>query len=170
MADDLKIAEETTKDLLGSLGFSNVGLEVQVEEEEGLSINIEAPPEDSGILIGFHGETITALERIISQMVYKRLGEWKRIAINIGDYREKRQKALESMAQNASQRVKLTKQPVDLPYLDSSERRFIHLILSDDPDVETASDGVGKGRRLIISLKKQETKSQKESKMDEKTK
>jgi predicted RNA-binding protein Jag len=59
------------------------------------------------------------------------------------------------MSVNAAQRVKQTNQTIVMPYLTSSERRFIHLTLVDDPDVKTFSDGEGRSRRLIISPKEE---------------
>ena len=161
MADEGKIVKQTAQHLLESLGFTETEIGVEKEKTEGeeevvINIKIEASPEDTGMLIGFHGETLAALQLIVSQMVYKKLGSWRRVIVNIGDYREKREVALREMATNAASRAKLTGSPVMLPYLGSNERRLIHLALSEDPDVETTSQGTGRGRRLSVSLKRQE--------------
>lgn len=169
MEDDKELIKQTTKKLLKKLGFSNIGVEVKTGNEDPIEVQIDASPEDSGILIGFHGETLSALQLIVGQLVYKNLGEWRRIVLNIGDYREKRQRSLETMAINASQRAKQTNQPVVLPYLTSSERRLIHLSLANDPDVKTYSEGEGRRRRLII-IPKEEEDEKKRKKMDEKDK
>jgi spoIIIJ-associated protein len=171
MKDEQKLIKQTTQDLLEKLGLAKLDVEVSSGEEDTVEVRIEATPEDSGMLIGFHGETLSALELVISQIVYKKLGEWRRIIVDIGDYRQKRQESLKAMAVNASQQVKQNNHAVIMPYLTSSERRFIHLTLADDPDVETFSEGVGRGRRLVISPKEKEGRLQKEkSKMDEKDK
>jgi len=162
MADEGKIVKQIAQHLLASLGFTETEIGVEKEKTEGeeetaTNVKIEASPEDTGMLIGFHGETLAALQLIASQMVYKKLGTWRRIIVNIGDYREKREVALREMATNAAQRVKLTGSPMMLPYLGSNERRLIHMALSEDPDVETISQGTGRGRRLSVSLKRQAT-------------
>lgn len=156
MEDDLKFIEQTTQELLEKLGFSDSNVRAKSANEDMVEVQLEVSPQDSGMLIGFHGETLSALQLIISHMVYQKLGEWRRLLFNIGDYREERQKSLESMAVNAAQRVKQTKQSIVMPYLTSSERRLIHLTLSDDPDVKTYSDGEGRSRRLIICPKEEE--------------
>lgn len=141
---------QQAKELLSTIGFPDAGVTATEGEEGVIEVAIEVPPEQSGFLIGFHGETLASLQLVIGQMVYKRLGEWQRILVNIGDYREKRERSLQEMADNAAQRVKITQQPVTLPYLSSSERRLVHLALADDEEVETSSEGSGRGRRLTI--------------------
>ena len=169
MESDVSTIEQTVKELLESLGFSQVEIKAESGEEETTEVQIEVSPEDSGMLIGFPGETLSALQLVVGQMVFKKLGEWRRVVINIGDYREKRAKSLETMALNASERVRMTKQAIVLPYLTSSERRLIHVSLSSDPDVQTYSEGEGRRRRLVISPKEEKGKKEQEQKMDEKT-
>lgn len=153
MQDTSEVITQTTKELLELLDFPDSGVVVTQEQEGTINVAIEVSPEQSGILIGFHGETLASLQLIIAQVVYKRLGQWQRILVNIGDYREKRERSLKEMAENAAQRVKLTQKPVILPYLSSSERRLIHLSLADDPEIETFSEGMGRARRLTIHPK-----------------
>lgn len=146
---------DLAKNLLDQLDFQNIELEV-TKDDEAIHIQLITSLEDSGMLIGFHGETLAALQLILGQMAYKKFGEWKKIFVNIGDYRQKRQEALKNMAQNSAKRVKLTNQPLTLPYLRSNERRIIHMTLSEDPEVETTSEGEGRERRLIINPSAQE--------------
>lgn len=173
MKKDLETVEKISKDLLKRLGFPEAEISLSQDEEQRIHLQINVPVQDSGLLIGFHGETISALQLIIGQMVASKLGEWKPIIVNIGDYREKREEALKNMALNVAFRVKESNQPVTMPYLNSSERRTVHLILSEDQDVETFSEGEGRQRRLIVALKKQtDNHKQEESKekMDEEKK
>ncbi|OGY19070.1 MAG: hypothetical protein A3F04_00840 [Candidatus Chisholmbacteria bacterium RIFCSPHIGHO2_12_FULL_49_9] len=158
--DERTLAENTAKELLEKLGFSNATIATTEDEEKRLNIQIDVEPEDSGMLIGFHGETLQAMQLILSQMIYKQAGQWRTITVNIGDYRQKRQLALESMAANAAQRVKLTGLSLTLPYLSSYERRLIHLAISQDPGLETFSQGEGKDRRLVIAPKKDMVKEE----------
>lgn len=166
MSQDNEIIEETASELLQKLGFSPESIEVHSDDQEVYHLDLEVQEEDSGILIGHHGDTLHALQMIISQIVFQKLGEWRRLVVNIGDYREKRRLALENLAQNAAQRSKLSSQTIVLPYLNSAERRIIHLTLSEDPDVETWSEGKGRARRLNIKLK-QESDSQPEEEKNE---
>jgi spoIIIJ-associated protein len=94
MKDELKLIKQTTQELLEKLGFSDLNIKVQSTDEEVVNVQIEVSPQDSGMLIGFHGETLSSLQLIVSQIVYKKLDKWHRLVINIGDYRQKREKSL----------------------------------------------------------------------------
>lgn len=156
MEDKKKIVEQTTRDLLDKLGFSKATIEVSDEEQDVILVQIETPENESGILIGFHGETISALQLIISQIVHKQMDDFQRISLNIGDYRQKREESLKTMALNVAQKVKQTKTPTSLPQLSGNDRRIVHITLADDPEVETTSQGEGRERRLVVSLKNSE--------------
>lgn len=118
--------------------------------EDGFIVQLQLSPADSGILIGYHAETLNHFQLILSLIVHQQLKSWYRLTVNINDYRQNREATLTEMAHNAAQRVRLTGQEVVMPYLDSFERRFIHLALSQEPDLETVSLGEGRDRRLVI--------------------
>ena len=146
----LKQIQKITEELLEKLQVKS-NLKVEVDETETVHINIET--EETGILIGYHGETLSAFQLILGLMIYKKLGSWTKIVVNVGDYRERRQEVLFQMAQNAVDRVKTTNESVILPYLNSGERRIIHIYLQENPDVITESEGEGENRRLVIKKK-----------------
>ncbi len=105
------------------------------------------------LLIGYHGENLSAMQLIFGQHLHSLTGQWLNLSININDYRERRQFTLHSLADSAVSRVIATGQPHSLPPMPSSERRIIHLYLADHPKVSTFSQGVGKNRSLVISPK-----------------
>ena len=80
--------------------------------------------------------------------------KWQRIVVDVGDWREKREEQLRRMALSAAQRVKFSKESVAMSYLNSAERRIIHIALAENPDVETRSEGEKRERRLVIEPKK----------------
>lgn len=160
MDKQAQVIEKVAADLLEKMGFTSVKISSKKDENEVILLQIDIPPEESGLLIGFHGETISALQLIIGQLVLKELGEWKQINLNILDYKQRREEALETMSLNATQKAVETEQSIALPYLNGSERRFIHLTLSENQDVETSSEGEGRQRRLIISPKKSPKKDE----------
>ena len=134
------------------LAVLEITANLKIEEKDGI-FNLELETENPGILIGYHGETLSAFQLILSMMTYRELGEWSRIVVNIGDYRQRRQEALERMAASACQKVKFSGQEYELPPMSAGERRIIHLALSDHPDVETESRGEGRERRVAIKPK-----------------
>lgn len=150
--DNQKVVKKAATELLELLGFKKATIKLSQDEGEVIHVDIDCP--DPGILIGYRGETISSLQLILSLIVYKKLGQWQRVVVNVGDYREKRKESLEKLALNTVQRVKFSGEEVVLPYLNAGERRIIHLTLADHPDVVTESRGEGRERRLVIKPKK----------------
>lgn len=138
-----KIAEE----LLNRLGIQT---KIDIKEDNEGKINLQLEAAEPGILIGYHGETLAAIQLIISLIAFKKIGEWTRILVNVGDYWEKRQESLERMASSVAQKVKFSGQAQFLPPMSASERRIIHLALSNDLSVETVSEGMGRERHIVI--------------------
>ena len=148
-----KKIKKITADLLANLAIEIQQLTISTDEDGVFHINLEIKDEDTGILIGYHGDTISALQLIISLMLYKQTGTWNRLLVEIGDYRQKRQQSLEKMAQTTAQRVKFSGEAIALFNLNPFERRIIHTFLTDHPSVVTQSEGEGRNRHLIIKPK-----------------
>jgi len=146
----LKLIEEFLKEILSYLGIeASFKLE---EKQEAVFVNLETPT--PGILIGYHGRTLFALKRILALIVYRHGGEWPKIVLDVGGYRQKREETLKRMALSFAQKVKFSGQEQELPPMSSEERRIIHLVLNGDPEVITESRGEGKERRVVIKPKK----------------
>ena len=129
-----------------------VETKIAVEESEGV-FNIQMETEQPGILIGYHGETLAAIQLMVGMIAWRKLGEWTKVLANIGDYRERRKESLERMALSVAQKAKFSGQPQALPPMSAFERRLIHLALSADPEVETLSEGEGKERHVVVKSK-----------------
>lgn len=146
---DTKIIEELVQELVKLLG---VEIKFTVEEEEGV-VNVKLETDNPGILIGYHGETLFSLQLILSMIIYRKLGEWARIVVDVGDYRLRRKQILERMALSAAQKVKFSKEEYAFTPMSAGERRIIHIALSENPDVVTESQGEGFERRVVVKLK-----------------
>ncbi len=149
MADKAKTFEKITNELF-SLLETKVGLEIK-EEEDGVAIQFTT--DEPGILIGYHGQALQALQLLIAMIGFKKNGEWTRVLVNIGDYREKREESLTNMAKSLAQKVKFSGTSQSLPPMSSAERRIIHLALADDQEVETVSESEGRDRHVVIKPK-----------------
>lgn len=124
------------------------------QAEEGISVSISVSDEESGLLIGYHGETLTALQYILGQIVNRGKDIWTRVSVNINDYRGQREQQLQQMATNAADRAVSTGDEIEMPYLTPAERRIIHMALADRIDVTTFSEGEERSRRLVVSPKR----------------
>lgn len=143
------VVKAAAEELLARLEISSA-VEV-TEKEETFQVKVET--EESGLLIGYHGETLSSFQLILGLVVYKKLGEWVRVVVEVGDYRAKREAQLVEMANSYATQVVASGQPMTLPYLPPIERRIIHLTLQDRTDVQTASEGEGNQRRVVIKPK-----------------
>jgi len=146
-----EIIQKTAEELLNFLEIVKPKLSLEKDQEGVFHLNIKT--EDSGILIGYHGENVYALQLLLSLIVYKKLGKWQRIVVDVGGWREKREEQLKRMALAAAQRVKFSQESVVIPYLNAAERRVIHLALANNPDVTTRSEGEGRERKLVVEPK-----------------
>lgn len=148
--DNSKAVKDAAGKLISLMGISG---EVAAKEEEDANILVKITTEQSPILIGRHGETIAALQTILSQIVYKLLGEGKRVLVDCGDWRTKQEESLKTLALSCAQRAKETGIPQSLFDLRSDERRLVHLALSEHPDVVSESQGEGRDRHIVIKPK-----------------
>ena len=136
--------------------------DIQIEESEGL-YHVIIKTEEAPTIIGRHGETIRAIQKIMEVILYKKLGEAVNILVNVNDYREKQKERLESLASQAAERAMSEQKPSYLRGFSSYERKIIHEYITENyPDLTTSSIGEGKDRRLVINLKSNEQESKSE--------
>jgi len=118
-------------------------------DDEGVSVNITTP-DVSGLLIGSRGDTLRALQYIVSITLKNQTGEWQRVLLNVSDWREKEKERLTQLAETTASRVIETGEDVPLFNLTPDQRRIIHLIFKEREDVESVSEGEGSERHLIV--------------------
>ncbi|OGD08783.1 hypothetical protein A2397_05165 [Candidatus Amesbacteria bacterium RIFOXYB1_FULL_44_23] len=151
--DHTKAISEYSLAFLSQMGFGpEVAVEVQLDQENSL-YQILFQTTNPSLLIGYHGENLTSMQLLLSQHLHAKLGEWLNLSLNVNDYKERRQFTLHSLADTAVSRVLTTSQAHSLPPMPASERRIVHLYLSNHPRVVTTSQGTGKSRYVVISPK-----------------
>ena len=123
------------------------------KENDAITVDIESG-EETGLLIGRHGDTLNSIQTILGMMIKNETGEWKHILVNVGDWREKQEDYLKTLAQETATRAKETGEPQPLYNLTPSQRRVVHMTLSEDPEVETESVGEDAERYLVVKPKK----------------
>jgi spoIIIJ-associated protein len=107
--------------------------------------------ENSGLLIGRKGQTLEALQYLVTRIAGERRGsEEPHVVVDIEGYRERRRKSLEDMALRLGEKAKRQRKTVTVDALSAADRRIIHAALQDDPWVSTKSLGQGSYRRLLI--------------------
>lgn len=135
----------------------DIDTEIQMEFDETenvLSINLEGS--EMGILIGKRGQTLDALQYIISLAVNKKSESYIRVKLDTENYRARRKETLENLAKNIAFKVKRSKRSFALEPMNPYERRIIHATLQNDKYVSTRSEGEEPYRKVIVYLKKKE--------------
>lgn len=122
------------------------------ENDESFVVAIDAV-DNNALLIGKHGNTLTSLEYIIYILCVKDLETPKRILVEIGGYREEREAYLADLAARLKEEVVSTGVEKSIRGLKPWERRHVHMILSEDSEVMTESQGEDRDRTLIIKKK-----------------
>ena len=121
-------------------------------EESGLKVSLTN--DNLGYLIGYRGETLYALQSIMTAIGGKGIEQKVRVILDIEGYKAKREKTLEDLAQKVAKTVIRTKKPIKLEPMQAYERKIIHSKLQQNSRVETTSVGEEPHRRIIVSLKK----------------
>ena len=122
-------------------------------KEEDNVMNIDLSGSDMGILIGKRGQTLDALQYLISLYVNRESDAYIRVKLDTENYRERRKVTLEKLAKKIAYTVKRTKKPVALEPMNPYERRVIHSALQNDRYVCTKSEGEPY-RKVVIMLKR----------------
>ena len=117
-------------------------------------INVNIDGEDTGYLIGYRGEVLNNLQTILTNIASKDSNCKVKVLLNIGGYREKREKDLENLANKIAGSVIKTRKSITLEPMSAYERKIIHSKLQSEAQVETVSIGEEPRRRIVISLKK----------------
>ena len=118
----------------------------------GLDVNINN--ENLGYLIGYRGETLYAIQNIMSAVAGKGIENRVRVILDIEGYKAKREKTLEDLANKVAKTVIRTRKSVTLEPMQAYERKIIHSKLQENSKVETSSIGEEPHRRIVVSLKK----------------
>ncbi len=148
--DKAEIIKKHTQDLLDKM-VENA--DVEVTEEDGMfHVNIKTEDE-APTVIGRHGETIRALQKILEVIVFKETGEKADLLINVNDYREKQVERLEYIADQAASKVEDRQSATYLRGFSSYERRIMHeYIAKTYPELTSYSIGEGRDRRLVVDI------------------
>lgn len=146
MAKSEKTNEQIIKDLFEAVGITD---SFEITENEDM-LDVVIASEDPGLIIGHHGDTLDALQLVISLMLAKNNGEYKRVSVEVGDYKKNRSDYLDNLAAQTKERALSENREIFLPNLKPWERRIVHLRLQEDDQVISESVGEGKERTLVV--------------------
>lgn len=177
---EVEVLEEPSKGLFGLFGSKPAKVKVTLKEDigekateflskvlkdmkiesklnvnlKGKTLHIEILAKDSGILIGRRGQTLDALQYLVSLVINSGKEEYTRVILDTENYRKKREQTLIRLANKLGHKVKKVKKSVRLEPMNPYERRIIHSALQNDPKIGTKSEGEEPYRRVVIFLNK----------------
>lgn len=128
------------------------GLTYEIKPQGNL-IKIDIKEEAAAYLIGYRGETLNALQNILSNMASNDKQEKVRVLLNISNYREKREKDLKILANKIAESVVKSKKSITLEPMTAYDRKIVHSILQNHDSVKTYSIGKDPYRKVVVSLK-----------------
>lgn len=150
--DPVEIAENFLNKLLLSMNIK--GNALVRREDSCLNIDIiNTSPSDMGIIIGKRGNTLDAIQYLLSLSVNKDRDDYIKVLVDIKGYRKKREETLIRLANRMAEKTKYNKRPVKLEPMNPYERRIIHSALQHVNGIATYSEGEEPYRRVVIQAK-----------------
>lgn len=149
---------ETVVDFLNGI-FNLAGIDVNAEGriasfEDGDAICVDIEGNNTGLIIGKRGETITALQHLSSLALVRKSPKAPKVYLDSENYREKRIEALKSLSNKVANNVIKSRRNFTFEPMSAYERRVIHATLQDNEKVTTYSVGQGIHRKVVVALKK----------------
>lgn len=179
---EIEVLEEGSKGLFGFLGSKDFKIKATVIVKDTIEtrilsflnglfevMNIEADikidmnsdsakvsviGDSAGQLIGRRGESLDALQMILSLAVNKTPGEYVKIMLDIEDYRSKREESLVRYANKMARTAAKQRKNIKLEPMNPYERRIVHSALQSDTYVTTYSEGEEPYRKVVIAVKR----------------
>lgn len=157
--DDLELSDEQLDEIADTaiaalkdiLKYFNVG-EVTIDEYEGDEgeLILDITGDDLAVLIGRHGKTLEALQFLISAITVRKIGFRFPVIIDVESYKNRQRQKLESLARSSANKAASQGRSVKLRPMSPYERRIIHVALREDNRVQTASEGEGANRHVVV--------------------
>lgn len=145
------IADTAIAALQDILKYFNVG-EVTIDEYEGDEgeLILDITGDDLAILIGRHGRTLDALQFVVSAITVRSMGFRYPVIVDVEGYKSRHREKLESIARSTANKAASQHRSVKMRPMTPYERRIVHIALRDDDRVDTASEGEGSARHVVV--------------------
>ena len=145
------IADTAIAALQDILKYFKVG-EVTIDEYEGDEgeLILDITGDDLAILIGRHGRTLDALQFVVSAITVRSMGFRYPVIVDVEGYKSRQREKLESIARSTANKAASQHRSVKMRPMTPYERRIVHIALRDDDRVDTASEGEGSARHVVV--------------------
>ena len=148
--DPMAKAKDYVLTILKNLGVEDAEISIEADEED-VRISIECG-DDYGSVIGRRGETLDAIQYLTRLVINRGSDDFRRVSINVGNYREKRENTLRALAKKNAAKVRKYGRNVVLEPMNPYERRIIHTTVQEIEGVTSHSVGSDSERKVVITL------------------
>ncbi len=148
LQEKIRAAEEYLRQIFEKMGAEDISIRMEPTENRTVLVHLEGG--GIGTVIGKRGETLDAIQYLVSLAANRSEGEYVRFTMNAGNYREKREETLRALAQRMARKVLKTGRPVALEPMNPYERRIIHAVVTDIEGVYSKSSGEEPNRKVVI--------------------
>ena len=132
----------------------NINGEIEINEDKDV-LNVNISGDDMGTIIGYRGETLDAIQYLLSLVVNKNHDlSYKRVVLDTENYREKREETLKRVADKTAYKVINSRRAYKLEPMNPYERRIIHAALQGNNKICTYSEGEDPYRRIVVDIKR----------------
>lgn len=146
-SEAIEKVKEYITEIAIQLGIQDLTIQV---EQKGKTINYRLSSEKAALLIGKRGQTLNALQQLTQLVAHQYIKRFILVKLDVENYRERRQKSLELLANRMADKAVHTGRKVELEPMPANERKIIHHVLANRVDVETYSKGEDIKRHLVI--------------------
>lgn len=149
-----EIADISIETLQGILSFFDIG-EVTIDEYEGDEgeLILDITGNDLSILIGRYGRTLEAMQILLSSINLRKLGFRYPVVVDVEGYKSRQREKIENIARSMARKAVSQNRDISMRPMSPYERRLVHMVLKENPDVFTESEGEGNERHIVIKLK-----------------
>lgn len=141
--------QELTVDVLQAMGIAITEVSVQ-HNGDTAKISIRTDGLD-GLLIGRRGQTLAALQHVVSRLASREFGQEGHLVVDVGEYRQRREAQLAEKARVLADKVRATGREFSFEPMHAPDRRIVHLAASEIVGVRSYTVGQGLHRSVVIS-------------------
>ncbi|MGF7229078.1 MAG: protein jag [Candidatus Saccharibacteria bacterium] len=146
MDEAITYAKKYLEDILSFFGLNT---EVHASSEDDV-IELEVPSTHlNGFLIGQHGDTMRALQFLVSSALKNQGHEYNRVNVDVAEYKKQRAERLSKQAEEWASNVKNSNEPMELKPMNAVDRRVVHK-LAQEMGLVSESVGEGRDRRIVL--------------------
>lgn len=150
----MKNKESIKKIIDEIMNFLGINPEIEIEETEENVYNVKVSGEDLNFLIGYRGQSLEALQSLLSLIFFRKTNAPCSIMVDINNYKDKKVERIKELTKGFIDKARFFQKEITLPVMNPWERRQVHTLVAEYDDIESESTGEEPYRRVVLKIKK----------------